>query len=132
LQTKQYGLSLAMAQWLATQYSVTEQRFVFDLDVAESLVQDFIQQDFWDLLTRALDDAKPANLSVHLIVAGQNPSWTTATTMKSTTALEAVQTLARTLAPRFTCHVLRTAGHWVHVDDLPGVLAAMESVDAAS
>jgi pimeloyl-ACP methyl ester carboxylesterase len=132
LQTKQYGLSLAMAQWLATQYSVTEQRFVFDLDVAESLVQDFVQHDFWDLLTRALDDAKQTNRSVHLIVAGQNPSWTTATTTKSTTALEAVQTLARTHAPRFTCHVLPAAGHWVHVDDLPGVLAAMESVDAAS
>jgi pimeloyl-ACP methyl ester carboxylesterase len=133
LQTKQYGLSLAMAQWLATQYNVKEQRFVFDLDVAESLVHDFETHDFWDLLHRALDDDSkpPTNRSVHLIVAGQNSSWTATTATTTSTALEAVQTLARTHAPRFTCHVLPTAGHWVHIDDLPGVLQALDSVESA-
>jgi pimeloyl-ACP methyl ester carboxylesterase len=134
LQTN-HGLSLATAQWLATQYSVSKQRFVFDLNLAESLVQDFAKHDFWDLLNRALSDEKPTNRSVHLIVGGQNPSWTTATAATTTTKptpLEAVQTLARTRAPRFTCHVLPTAGHWVHIDDLPGVLQAMDSVETVS
>jgi pimeloyl-ACP methyl ester carboxylesterase len=146
LQTN-HGLSLATAQWLATQYNVSEQRFVFDLNVAESLVQDFAKHhdnddDFWDLLNRALGDDDTAaaapddRCSVHLIVGGQNPSWTTATAATTTTTkptpLEAVQTLARTRAPRFTCHVLPTAGHWVHIDDLPGVLQAMDSIETVS
>lgn len=120
------GHAETICQWLAAQYDVQSQTFAFDVDTAASLVRDFERHDFWEQLEslhqRGADGVRGAPAptpSVHLVQAGRNPAW------KS--SLPDVQdSVAKN---RLQHYVLPNAGHWVHVDNLPGLLDIFGSVD---
>lgn len=59
---------------------------------------------------------------VHLVVGGKNPAW-------SSSVLERIQELQQQHQNAFSYHILPNAGHWVHTDDLPGLLVAFASID---
>ena len=110
---KQDGHSDATSQWLASQYDVKTKHFNFDVETAESLVRDFGRHDFWMQL-ESLD-----RVSVNLVQAGRNPAWN-----------EVLPDMRRLSANhRLRSYLLPDAGHWVHVDDLPGLLKIFESVE---
>jgi pimeloyl-ACP methyl ester carboxylesterase len=110
-----HGLSEAMAKWLAAQFQVDTAEFNFDIDVAEALAQDFENHDFWEQLDRCV-----TVIPVHLVQGGKNLAWKE--------SLPRVLEYAAQNPHRFRHHVLPNAGHWVHADDLPGLLAAYGSV----
>ena len=110
---KQDGHSDAISQWLASQYDVKTKTFTFDVATAESLVRDFSQHDFW------LQLESLSHVSVNLVQAGRNPAWN-----------EVLPEIRRfSVNDRFRCYLLPDAGHWVHVDDLPGLLKIFGSVE---
>jgi esterase len=134
-----YQLPLSVSEWLAAQYDVQYQRFNFDMRAAESLADDFGSQDFWQQLDQLLSssssssarvapksnnskmmDNEPTTVkTIHLVRGGLNEAWGP--------ALPAVEERAVRYAGAFVHHVLPKAGHWVHADDLPGLLRAFES-----
>lgn len=120
-----YGLSAATAQWLAAQFHVHSGEFSFDIAVAESLAGDFGNHDFWEQL-ETVTTHPPSGCPVHLVQGGKNPAW------DSGAQQSRILAYAATHPDRFTHHVLPNAGHWVHIDDLPGLLAAVESVESLS
>jgi pimeloyl-ACP methyl ester carboxylesterase len=112
-----HNLPLAKAQWLASSYKGGE--FEFDLDVAADLIVDFDHIDFLDMLHATVERRETP---VHLILGGQNAQW------EESGSLPLIQQLAESHESHFTHHLLPEAGHWVHVDDLNGVLDAVASV----
>jgi esterase len=122
-----YQLPLSVSEWLAAQYDVQYQRFNFDMRAAESLADDFGSQDFWQQLDQLLsvaqkkhDNNEPTTVqTIHLVRGGLNEAWGP--------ALPAVEERVVRYAGAFVHHVLPKAGHWVHADDLPGLLRAFES-----
>jgi pimeloyl-ACP methyl ester carboxylesterase len=113
----EYKLDGATAQWLASSYNTQQHAFAFDLHVAQQFVPALQQQDFHGLLHQVL--TAPRTVQVHIVRGGRNPDWET-----SWSGLEAMANEYSNLM----LHTLPQAGHWVHVDDLPGLLKAMHHV----
>jgi hypothetical protein len=109
------GHSDVTSQWLSSQYNAESKAFNFDVETAESLVRDFDKQDFWMQLGSLQE-----GVSVHMVQAGRNPAW------------EMIQPEVQHYAAQnhrwLQCYLLPDAGHWVHVDDLPGLLRIFDSV----
>jgi hypothetical protein len=58
------------------------------------------------------------SIPIHIVQAGQNVAWDESpSTMQRLTGMQRVYA-----PPHLTHHVLANAGHWVHTDDLPGLL----------
>ena len=112
---QRYDLEMGLAQWLASSYKVSENAryasFGFDLDVVHGVLSDFEQQDFFGLLETCLEN----DIRVDLVRGGKNTGWT----------VDILRKLEIHKGPNFGVHVLPRAGHWVHVDDLPGLLKLM-------
>lgn len=155
--TTAYSLPTPIAEWLAAQYDIQYQRFDFDLRAAESLADDFGSQDFWQQIDTLLphmqveeetkrrhrhhnknqkknsssppppppsSSTSTTNTSlllrtIHLVQGGKNEAWEP--------AVPAITERTRQYPGTFYHHLLPNAGHWVHVDDLPGLLRAFES-----
>lgn len=113
--TKDEGLDMGTAQWLASSY-VGKGNFGFDLEVVHDILPEFGTQDFDDMLTALLE----ANVKVDLIRGGKNKAWDVET-------LARLETLTRMFPHVFGLHVLPKAGHWVHVDDLKGLVNIITS-----
>jgi hypothetical protein len=110
---KQDGHSDVISQWLASQYDVKTKHFTFDVETAESLVRDFGRHDFW------MQVESLGRVSVNLVRAGRNSAWN-----------EVLPEIRHfTAKHRLRCYLLPDAGHWVHVDDLPGLLKIFDSVE---
>jgi pimeloyl-ACP methyl ester carboxylesterase len=117
-----HTLTLPVAQWLASSYDLKTGHFNFDLHVAQEIVADFDGDAFW----QALAVAPPAGVRVDLVRGGANTSWAAG-------HLDELETgAAATTGPQanFHLHTLPDAGHWVHMDDLPGLLRIVEDVHA--
>lgn len=108
---EKHGIDTATAQWLASSYK--DGKFGFDLSVAQDLMEDFQNQDFRHQLRHLLD----RNLPVDLVRGGRNPGWN---------GVEFDE------HPKFNVHTLPDAGHWVHMDDLAGLLRVMMNATGAS
>ena len=89
--------------------------FGFDLTVVNDLLADFHSQDFLGML----NDVVNSGVRVDLVRGGKNAGWTEAT-------LGALRDLEIQSGEHFGFHTLSDAGHWVHVDDLPGLLQIMQ------
>jgi pimeloyl-ACP methyl ester carboxylesterase len=147
--TSAYNLPKPIAEWLAAQYDIQYQRFDFDLRAAESLADDFGSQDFWHQIDTLLpqmhenqqrrrhhnknknssppsSSTTPKNASslrtIHLVQGGRNEAWEP--------AVPAIIERTSQYPGTFCHHLLPNAGHWVHVDDLPGLLRAFETATA--
>ena len=129
------SLSEELIEWLTMQWIETEGRFLFDVAVVRELLDDITNAEeagrgsLWDqmdaLRRPASNEEEEGNAVVplHLVQAGSNPAWDAAHPRR----LRDFRALAAT-TPFVTHHILPTAGHWVHVDDLPGLLRIIASV----
>lgn len=93
--------------------------WAFNVEGAVGMYRSYRSSSYWDLLA-----APPAGVSINVVRALRSDRWDDAT-------LERLQAAARGAArPEAGRGVTRVwevpdAGHWLHVDNLPGVLAVM-------
>lgn len=109
--TTSEGLDMATAQWLASSFDPKTGDFGFDLQVVQDILPDFGSQDFDGLLASLLEQG----IRVDVVRGGKNPAWEIA-------ILNRLAALERSHPHLFGLHVLPKAGHWVHVDDLKGLV----------
>jgi alpha/beta superfamily hydrolase len=116
------GIDKAIANWMTTNLKKTgnnQFEFMFDLEVAQGVLDDFPKQDFMKLIdcctttTSTFHDEE----KVYLVMAGKNGAWTK-DIVKGLQFYEDNHELVLVRLPK--------AGHWVHVDDLDGLMSAME------
>lgn len=113
-QAQAHGLSRAVAEWLAMNVRRADDgfRLRLDLKVLRALLDDYFAQDLWPMVE---DPGRAGQLRV--VLGG-----------RSTSVPEDTQARLRALEARdsrLSVRVLREAGHWVHVDDPDGLLAAV-------
>ena len=113
---QELGIDVSIAQWLASSYK--DKDFGFDLQVIQDILPDFMTQDFYGLLETILHPDK--NIRIDLVRGGKNKEWDIDILRK----LEGIQSK---YPNKFALHVLPTAGHWVHVDDLGGLINIFET-----
>ena len=99
-------------------------KFIFDLETIHDVVKDFPRQHFLDVLNNILHHPKTnqemsSKVHINLVRAGLNTAW-------SNDLLSQLQKLDND-NKNFKLHTLPQAGHWVHIDDLHGLLKLMES-----
>ena len=113
--TKQEGLDMATAQWLASSYKGSGD-FGFDLEVIQDILPEFGTQDFEGMVTTLLQN----QVRVELVRGGKNKAWDVAT-------LNRLESMQRQYPMLFGLHVLPKAGHWVHIDDVKGLVSLFET-----
>ena len=113
-----YGVEPSIGQWLASSMSKSQEgdilQWGFDVELVQQLMPHFATQDFFGLVEQACTTTDATTM--HLVRGGRNQGWATDPML-----LPQLEKLQKTL-PNFYVHVLPKAGHWVHVDDLPGLL----------
>eukprot|EP00980_Cylindrotheca_fusiformis_P016010 scaffold4705_cov108-Cylindrotheca_fusiformis.AAC.4 len=103
------GLDAGIAAWLASSFDGKD--FGFDLSVVHDIMPEFEIQNFYGLLQHTLSK----NVRVDLVRGGKNKGWT----MDTLRQLEYIQ---GQFPEKFGIHVLPKASHWVHVDDMKGLV----------
>lgn len=122
-----HGVPRDIAAWMTTNLrgSVKEGGFewVFDLKVVEGVLEEFHKQDFVgmarDICATGRDRSR-----IRMVMAGKNKSWTDEV-VQSLRAIEEDEG-GGGVEPNLAMHTLPDAGHWVHVDDLDGLMNLME------
>jgi esterase len=121
--TQENNISPAIAAWMATNLVRVDGgfHFKFDLPVILNLIEDYKNQDFFGTLNdinRISASINQKACQVHLVQAGKNDSWDNAVVQDKLTESERLGVLKS--------HCLPNAGHWVHVDDLDGLMDLIE------
>lgn len=103
------GLSSAIAQWLATNLSFEngQYRWRFSLARILAMLHDYASLDYWNL---ALKDER-----VQLIYGAKSRHWN-------------ASDRERMAAMRTRLHKLENAGHWVHADNLNGLVVLLAKI----
>lgn len=133
--TSEHKIDKSIANWMTTNLRKNNEtnrfEFMFDLDVAKSVLNDFPKQDFMKLIEdttsrnsngsrnhqNSNDSFHGSSQKVYLVMAGKNSAWTS-DIVTDLQHLQQHQELELVSLPN--------AGHWVHVDDLDGLMNAME------
>ncbi|CAJ1965373.1 unnamed protein product [Cylindrotheca closterium] len=108
------GLDQGIAMWLASSFDGSD--FGFDLSVVHDILPEFGTQDFYGLL----DEILSQNIKVDLVRGGKNQEWNSGPDGMST--LRELEEIQQQYPDKFATHVLPKAGHWVHVDDMKGLV----------
>ena len=117
MEEKKFDMGIAM--WLSSAFDPKSPRkFQFDLKVANELVSDFESMNFLGLIEQAREEGK---VGIHMIHGGANKAW------EATGTLDLFRSWDND-PQKFSFHTLPKAGHWVHIDDPEGLLAAVESI----
>ena len=118
---KEHHLDIGLAQWLTSSVTSTSDglEWGFDLSVINALMPEFKSQDFVGKIEHLILSGNQNN-TVHLVRGGKNAAWTGDVVSK-------LQGLSTRSNGRFILHELPNAGHWVHVDDLPGLVNLWEA-----
>lgn len=111
-----HGIAKPIAQWLATSLVPVDAtpnqrvvRYCFDMKVILELFEDFQKADYWDFLENFNQDGY-----IYYIRAGKNKAWTKEVLDRFATISEK--------NPRVKLITMSHVGHWVHVDDMKGLL----------
>ena len=98
------GFSPAMRGWMTTNLKSVDGGvdWRFNLDAVEALINDYFECDLWPSLRAWSRDAH-----VHLLAAERGGRWS---------AHDRTQAKACERSGALSYHLLRDAGHWVHVD----------------
>lgn len=137
--SKPYNLELHLSRWIMTNLQHDKNdalgglQWVFDLDIANELIMNFDNQDFKKMISNiTTSDPSPSSTSsssVHLVMAGKNKNWTEeiVLNLKSIHTYRGEEESSSLYPPSssFQMHKLENSGHWVHVDDLEGLLRLM-------
>jgi len=115
-----YGMDAGTAQWLASSWNEEANDFIFDLEVAFALLEDVDSQFPEDFLKhkRLAMERIPR---IDLVRAGKNVAWKHGDSM-----LTELEECAKQSPDAFQIHLLPDASHWVHVDDLEGLLKVLD------
>jgi len=119
--TQEEGMDLPTATWLASSYHGPTGDFGFDLSVVRDILPEFATQDLEGMIIDLIQQqGQHTNnnkaIQVHVVRAGKNPGW-------DKDILNRFDTLQHDFPNRFMVHLLPNAGHWVHVDDLKGLVS---------
>jgi esterase len=124
-----HAIELGTAQWLASMFDTRRRDFAFDLQVAQGLLRQLAcGREFLDRLERILT-RQPSSLGlVDLVRGGKNEGWMADSVLPHLERIEALAQMPPKMHDRaaFRVHVLPDAGHWVHVDDLSGLVDALD------
>ena len=112
----EHKMNKAIAMWIAsntqpTQGNKNELKWIFDLEIANDLVNSFADQDFAKMIheiTNGSSSNRALDSTIQLVMAGRNKEWK-----------EDIVSNLRSIASfgdSFLMHKLENAGHWVHVD----------------
>ena len=117
---QKHNIDPAIAGWMTTNLTKIENGFdfTFDLNVIHSVLDDFPKQPFLPMIRDCISEKKqPTNHNIHVVIAGKNKEWTD-------DILKDLQTIKEENDNHslLEMHTLTKAGHWVHVDDLNGLL----------
>jgi len=111
-----HKMSLPLAQWLGTSLApapgarpTDELEWLFDIEGAQALYDSYLRADLW-----AVAREPPTGVEVHVVRATRSAAWADAHAMEQFRALER----------EGRGHVVE-AGHWLNVDNLHGLVAAM-------
>ncbi len=108
----QRGFDPAICQWMTTNVKPGPGGLVwrFDLQVVEELLLSYFLQDDWPLLRDP-----PPGVRIDVVRAERSDRWTP-------DILSAFSTMP---TDRVVLHLLRDAGHWLHADNLEGLVALL-------
>uniref|UniRef100_A0A7S3L5A8 AB hydrolase-1 domain-containing protein n=1 Tax=Amphora coffeiformis TaxID=265554 RepID=A0A7S3L5A8_9STRA len=110
------GMSLGIAQWLASSFTLKSRSFSFDLQIVQEIMADFDEAQFMEWIR-----AEP--VPVDLVRGCANKAWESAAGH-----VEELEDWHDEAEREFRIHRLPNAGHWVHMDDLPGLVNIIEDV----
>lgn len=107
------GIARPVGQWLAGSLDRQNDglRFGLNLEEIRALVIDYFARDLWPVVERP-----PGDLQVHLVIGDQSDAYSTADRERAVRIASS--------NPRVSVDILR-AGHWVHVDNLEGLLVTL-------
>ena len=139
----EYGLDIQIATWIVSSLRAIDEQsqrliWTFDIDIAMELVKNFTEQDMVGMIREVVESSSKSTITaakdnnhaadaehskvVQLVMAGKNESWTE----RIISELHTIQSSShRTPSSSFKMHKLEKAGHWVHVDDLDGLMQLM-------
>jgi esterase len=115
----QQGLEKDLSSWLAMNLAPVDLApgapasgfsLRLDLDAIDALLRDYFVQDYWSLI-----ETPPGRVRYNLILGGASTVYSAEDRARALNAIGA----------RVQTHVLEGAGHFVHVDDPTGVVAAL-------
>ncbi len=111
----EYKMNKAIALWIASNLKEGNSKggfeWVFDLNVANELVDNFADQNFVDMVHEITSDAV-VDSKVQLVMAGRNKEWRE----EIISSLKSLPKFGESKESLFRMHKLEEAGHWVHVD----------------
>lgn len=107
------GLSMGIAQWMNTNLQRTASGFEWKISPGfiRAALADYLERDYWNHLT-----VRPDHHVLNCVLAGKASWWRG----------EVERSLRR--LPNSRLHVLQRSGHWVHIDDLAGLVQCFETV----
>jgi pimeloyl-ACP methyl ester carboxylesterase len=108
------GHSRAIADWLAMNLERTEDGFRSRLDMPSirALLDDYFVQDLWPVIENS-------QARIDVVIGGRSNVWDAEDRAR-------IHGIAEQRHGHVFVHLLPDAGHWVHVDDLPGLTQALE------
>ena len=117
-----------IAAWMTTNLYKTDKGFdfIFDLDVVKLLLNDFPNQDFIGMLSdySNIMEKRDNHSKIHMVIAGKNRAWTDDILLR----LKDINCrIKNSKEPLLDLVFLENAGHWVHIDDLDGLMNAMNN-----
>ena len=107
------GLEAGIGQWMNTNLRRTDNGFEWKVEPTfiRAALHDYLARDYWSFLSD-----RPVSHSLHCVLAGRSSWWR-----------GEIERRLRKL-PHTQLHILHRAGHWVHIDDLSGLVQCFESV----
>jgi pimeloyl-ACP methyl ester carboxylesterase len=135
--TVEHNIDKAIAAWMTTNLKKssidkTKFEFMFDLETVIGVLDDFPKQNFMKMIDDCTSTSASTSTStsittgtsgssedkVYLVMAGKNNAWTDDIVSDFHSRIQRSQQLELVSLPK--------AGHWVHVDDLDGLMYAMD------
>jgi pimeloyl-ACP methyl ester carboxylesterase len=138
--TAEHHISPAIATWLGTsvidsshssEKRTSDERggsqWSFQLPVVLELFHDFCQEDLWETLEHTFPSEGPGlggggegrGGMIHYVRAGRQKKW-------KSDILEHFEKIEKTSAGRVKLYTMPNVGHWLHAEDLPGLLRLMK------
>ena len=107
------GLDTGIGQWMNTNLRRVDSGFEWKIhtNFIRAALHDYLSRDYWSYLSN-----RSIHHTLHCVLAGRS-SWWRGDNERRLRKL-----------PRTHLHTLHRAGHWVHIDDLPGLVQCLESV----